>query len=317
MITPSPPLLRIECSNDWDLQAVVRSCGTSEAGPPAAAPPWREEASCRRSDVGRAPATEFLGRPQPVVRPAASLRDLDYLGLEHELPRPPSFSITPSGEHANDRREAVFISFPDASTSGQPPRKQPGRKPGARTQRPKKSKKSQLKKVVFEVPVADGGVSTDLWAWRKYGQKPIKGSPYPRGYYKCSSLKSCMARKLVERSQEKPGVLVVTYIAEHCHAVPTMLSSLAGTTRHRPASPDRRSQQSHGASDDVSGAKREDNADATSVTADGGGAETPDGEVNELWPLDMALDDFLGPFDDDFDHFLDEDGGVLGRRLSL
>jgi hypothetical protein len=37
-----------------------------------------------------------------------------------------------------------------------------------------------MKKVVCEVPVADGGVSTDLWAWRKYGQKPIKGSPYPR-----------------------------------------------------------------------------------------------------------------------------------------
>jgi hypothetical protein len=43
------------------------------------------------------------------------------------------------------------------------------------------SKKSQLKKVVREMPVADGGVSSsDPWAWRKYGQKPIKGSPYPR-----------------------------------------------------------------------------------------------------------------------------------------
>jgi hypothetical protein len=39
-----------------------------------------------------------------------------------------------------------------------------------------------VKKVVCEVPVADGGVSgpDDQWAWRKYGQKPIKGSPYPR-----------------------------------------------------------------------------------------------------------------------------------------
>lgn len=35
-----------------------------------------------------------------------------------------------------------------------------------------------MKKVVCQVP-ADG-VSSDMWAWRKYGQKPIKGSPYPR-----------------------------------------------------------------------------------------------------------------------------------------
>ena len=71
---------------------------------------------------------------------------------------------------------------------------------------------------------AADGVS-DPWAWRKYGQKPIKGSAYPRSYYRCSSSKGCLARKHVERSQLDPGVLIVTYTAEHSDPHPTCKNS--------------------------------------------------------------------------------------------
>ncbi|XP_057420673.1 probable WRKY transcription factor 65 isoform X2 [Lotus japonicus] len=66
---------------------------------------------------------------------------------------------------------------------------------------------------------------SDSWAWRKYGQKPIKGSPYPRGYYRCSSSKGCPARKQVERSRADPTMLVVTYSSEHNHPWPVSRSN--------------------------------------------------------------------------------------------
>ncbi|XAR70249.1 hypothetical protein NMG60_11027038 [Bertholletia excelsa] len=91
--------------------------------------------------------------------------------------------------------------------------------------------RNQHKRVVLQV--AAESLSSDMWAWRKYGQKPIKGSPYPRSYYRCSSSRGCLARKQVERSRLDPGTFVVTYTAEHCHSQPTRRNSLAGTTRHK------------------------------------------------------------------------------------
>lgn len=105
-----------------------------------------------------------------------------------------------------------------------------------------KRRKCQAKKVVcIPAPAAANSsrpsgevVPSDLWAWRKYGQKPIKGSPYPRGYYRCSSSKGCSARKQVERSRTDPNMLVITYTSEHNHPWPTQRNALAGSTRSQP-----------------------------------------------------------------------------------
>ncbi|KAI5655417.1 hypothetical protein M9H77_32604 [Catharanthus roseus] len=94
-----------------------------------------------------------------------------------------------------------------------------------------KRRKNQQKRVVIQVTAED--LSSDKWAWRKYGQKPIKGSPYPRSYYRCSSSKGCLARKQVEQSCKDPSIFIVTYTAEHSHSQPTKKNALAGTVRHK------------------------------------------------------------------------------------
>ncbi|CAK9168374.1 unnamed protein product [Ilex paraguariensis] len=93
------------------------------------------------------------------------------------------------------------------------------------TPSPRKSSRS-VKKRVVSIPIGglDGSRGkgeayppSDSWSWRKYGQKPIKGSPHPRGYYRCSSSKGCPARKQVERSHLDPTVLLITYSYDHNH----------------------------------------------------------------------------------------------------
>ncbi|KAE8699776.1 putative WRKY transcription factor 27 [Hibiscus syriacus] len=71
----------------------------------------------------------------------------------------------------------------------------------------------------------------------KYGQKPIKGSPYRRGYYKCSTSKGCLARKQVERNKSDPSMFIVTYTADHNHPAPTHRNTLTGSIRQKPLDP--------------------------------------------------------------------------------
>ncbi|KAH7847604.1 hypothetical protein Vadar_028001 [Vaccinium darrowii] len=83
-----------------------------------------------------------------------------------------------------------------------------------------KKRKLKMKRVervpAISMKLAD--VPQDDFSWRKYGQKAIKGSLHPRGYYRCSSLKGCPARKHVERAMDDPMMLIVTYENEHNHS---------------------------------------------------------------------------------------------------
>ncbi|KAG6483538.1 WRKY transcription factor 22-like [Zingiber officinale] len=218
--------------NDWDLFAVVRGCLPEPPPPPPTPVFWLEEevaaAAGKRGFILDVPACgveldELCNLP---FRDGGNPRQ-----FSNQTP-----ALVPKPAYVGTSILKPLVAVPYQFQFQEQPRLAATRRPAPPSQTPRsKRKKNQQKKVVCHVP-ADG-VSSDLWAWRKYGQKPIKGSPYPRSYYRCSSSKGCQARKQVERSRAEPAMLLITYTAEHNHPVPTHRNSLSGSTRQKASQP--------------------------------------------------------------------------------
>ncbi|XP_027333278.1 probable WRKY transcription factor 70 [Abrus precatorius] len=73
----------------------------------------------------------------------------------------------------------------------------------------------------------------DNYVWRKYGQKEIMNSEFPRSYFRCSHKydEDCRATKQVQRDQENPDMYRTTYIGCHtCNATPKATNSITDST---------------------------------------------------------------------------------------
>ncbi|CAL0318707.1 unnamed protein product [Lupinus luteus] len=73
-------------------------------------------------------------------------------------------------------------------------------------------KKYQPSSLSVDKPADDG------YNWRKYGQKHVKGSEYPRSYYKCTHL-NCPVKKKVERAPDG-RITEIIYKGQHNHEKP-------------------------------------------------------------------------------------------------
>lgn len=73
-------------------------------------------------------------------------------------------------------------------------------------------KKQQPSSLPIDKPADDG------YNWRKYGQKQVKGSEYPRSYYKCTHL-NCPVKKKVERAPDG-HITEIIYKGQHNHEKP-------------------------------------------------------------------------------------------------
>nr|XP_025880210.1 WRKY transcription factor SUSIBA2 isoform X2 [Oryza sativa Japonica Group] len=81
----------------------------------------------------------------------------------------------------------------------------------------------------------------DGHVWRKYGQKDIQNSPYPRSYYRCTHKldQGCGARRQTQRCEADPSNYDITYYGEHtCRdpstIIPTAIANAAGAASDGP-----------------------------------------------------------------------------------
>ncbi|KAL6534225.1 hypothetical protein OROHE_013150 [Orobanche hederae] len=84
----------------------------------------------------------------------------------------------------------------------------------------------------YSKPLPNNGdrPSHDGHNWRKYGQKQVKGSEYPRSYYKCTH-PNCPIKKKVEKTLDG-RIAEIVYRGEHNHSEPQPLNYDDATTRN-------------------------------------------------------------------------------------
>ncbi|KAI3681198.1 hypothetical protein L6452_35983 [Arctium lappa] len=93
-------------------------------------------------------------------------------------------------------------------------------------QKKKEEKKQREPRFAF-MTKSDIDHLEDGYRWRKYGQKAVKNSPYPRSYYRCTTQK-CTVKKRVERSYQDPSTVITTYEGQHNHHLPATLRGNVG-----------------------------------------------------------------------------------------
>nr|GEU97504.1 DNA-binding WRKY [Tanacetum cinerariifolium] len=115
----------------------------------------------------------------------------------------------PSSSNSEDRPESSSTASGDFVSGGVIPPERPSK---VKKKGPKRIRQPRFAFITkSEIDHLEDG-----YRWRKYGQKAVKNSPFPRSYYRCTNSK-CTVKKRVERSSEDPTTVITTYEGQHCH----------------------------------------------------------------------------------------------------
>ncbi|KAL0896619.1 hypothetical protein Bca101_080580 [Brassica carinata] len=148
-------------------------------------------------------------------------------------------------------------------------------------------------------------IDEDIYAWRKYGQKEILNTMFPRSYFRCTHkpTQGCKATKQVQKLEQNPEMFQITYIGHHtCNLgdqtqVKTEIimdsdNSLAATTSHQDHVNANAQEQENDISSLIVGmVKQEENNNGDQIKDSCEGSST-DGDLSLVWQDEMIFDDY-------------------------
>ncbi|VAH09599.1 unnamed protein product [Triticum turgidum subsp. durum] len=95
---------------------------------------------------------------------------------------------------------------------------------GKSSARGRGSRKASRPRFAFQTK-SENDVLDDGYRWRKYGQKAVKNSAFPRSYYRCTH-HTCNVKKQVQRLAKDTSIVVTTYEGVHNHPCEKLMEAL-------------------------------------------------------------------------------------------
>ncbi|MCL7022792.1 hypothetical protein MKW94_012982 [Papaver nudicaule] len=92
-----------------------------------------------------------------------------------------------------------------------------------------KKKVSRPTRFAFQTKSVED-ILDDGYRWRKYGQKAVKNTNYPRSYYRCTH-HTCNVKKQIQRLSKDTSIVVTTYEGVHNHPCEKLMETLSPLLR--------------------------------------------------------------------------------------
>nr|XP_004235113.1 WRKY transcription factor 22-like [Solanum lycopersicum] len=192
-----------ENENDWDLWAVVRSCGKRNNS-------VHDDMNVNNTSVLEDP-THVTDR----VGDFTGLEHRHYFGLDEIISLSNNLNTTNSKienqtetipntplvvvEHEEKKKKKVRFSMQISSTEAG----------NTFSYRGKSTERYEI--------LAEKLSEADQWRWRKYGMKRTGDSTFLKSYYRCNEANDCPARRHIQKSSTDPNKVIVTYRGQHNH----------------------------------------------------------------------------------------------------